>query len=218
MFLLQANSMKQTTAILAICSLSIFCSCDPDPDVQYMYIQPESVVYDTASGRAIDNSEVTLRNLLVHVKTPYSQKTVFEPATLPFVTKSYAMYKKEGRAFSVEKVKALRIITLKNYDATHPAGSDVADVCLFYNVKGNADSNKANPLFGDTTSVKQIISDMNVSEYYSGAGIYMPLRNEFVFRLAQPPASTSVQQFKIEFETATPSKFSTTTKQFTLKP
>lgn len=218
MFLLESINMKNALYASALISLCIFSSCDPNPDTRYMYIQPESAVYDTAMGKAIDNSEVSISEMLVLIKTPYSQQTVFHPSALPFVTRSYATHKDMSRSYSVEKVTNMRVITLKDYDATHSAGSDVADICKFYTLKNNPDSNKANPLPGDTISVKKIVSEMNVSDANSSYGYYPGLRKDFVFRLASAPSGTSVQQFRVEFETATPSKFSTTTKQFTLKP
>lgn len=209
--------MKQANTIIAVCTLSMFCSCDPEPDTRYMYIQPESVVYNLNTGAVIDNSEVGINDLEVYVKTPYSQQTVFQPSALPFVTKSYAMYKKTGRALSVEKVTKLRVLTLKDYDATHPAGSDITDLCLFYTAKTNTDTNKANPVYGDTISVNRIVKEMNVTDVNSDFG-YPGLRKDFLFIMKNTFPSTSVKQFKIEFETATPSKFSTTTKPFILKP
>lgn len=208
--------MKITLTTLAGVALLLLSSCDPEPDVRYLYIQPESVVYDIATGKEADNNEVPFNDLLVHIKTPFSQQTVSVPTALPFVTKSYAMHKDMSKAYTVEKMTGIRVVTVKDYDATHLAGSDITDLCMFYNVKKNADTNKLNPVFAESVSLQRVVQDMNLNSEYGYGGIGP--RAEFGIKLLQVPATASQQQFRVEFETATPSKFSTTTKQFILKP
>ncbi len=209
-------------ACLAITTL--LASCRNDQEQRYLYLRPSQTVYNTATGHEIGAEAITVDSMLIHVSTPYARFIASANPGFSLVGKAYAMHKNLDRNITIEKVTSLRVITLRNYNALYPAGSDITKACYFFKPNGNPDSTKPAPIpvtarKSDTLNAAAIIGDMNIGtsgSYYSSE--YQSPRDGFIIVLGTPPATQSEQQFAIVFETATPSRFGDTTKVFTLKP
>lgn len=193
--------------------------CEDYPKEQYMYIKPIATVYDTSIGQPARLGSVEIKNMLVDVSTPYVRHVV---SNLHFSlgNRAYAMTKKYRNNYVMaEKTNSMKIITLRNYNAMYPAGSDITPICSFYASVSNRDSNKHNPLpSGKPMTVAQVIANMNFNNTAYSYYDYASLQKGFVFMLMENPAAMSEQQFAIVFETNTPSRFGDTTDVFTLKP
>lgn len=193
------------------------CGCDRSGR-SYIYLKPHLAVYDTVNRTELAaNGETQFNNTIFSVIIPVEEYT--EAAILPLVSKAYATSVRDPGIHSLEKIKSIRILTLRDYNALHQAGSDITDSCIFL-ARAYRPWDSAYSVQGLHTSVNSLIDYLNNSDrylygynsYYSNAAI------SFSFLLRQPPALPGQQQFVIKFETEEGAQFSDTSVLFNLKP
>lgn len=209
-------SFARLFSLVAVTYL-LLCGCDRRGS-SFLYLKPHLAVYDTTNRtELLVNEEAQYGRTIFSVIIPVEEYK--EAAILPLVGKAYATSIRDPGIISIEKIRSIKIMTLRDYNALHKAGSDMTDSCIFL-------SNTYRPW--DSTykyssasqSLPRLISELNNDDRYPYEynSHYSNSTVSFSFLFRQPPAVAGQQQFVIKFETEEGAQFSDTSILFNLKP
>lgn len=196
-----------------------FCS---NTVTKYIYADPDTIVFDTTGVEIGPGGTTAYQGHLISVIMPVTSITYSSNNDFSlFFNKAYASYKRSSPVIHLEDIRNIRIITLNDYNAQFPAGSDISDSCRYYvSYSSEGDSNNyVSPGLSSMTK-NGVIQAMNNAgdEYYAPYNSDSYIAKRVSFSIKQPPAAAGTQRFAISFETSTPSIFGDTTYPFIIKP
>jgi hypothetical protein len=166
---------------------------------RYIYLKPSTTVYDTTGSvyNVVNAGEnCSYANHIVSVFLPIDEyKTT---SVSPFSSTAFADY--PIKYPNSERILSFQIITLNDYNAAYPAGTDLSDTCIFYNDYPHKDS---------PYSSFHPVSKSGIISYLSYYHTYTPAPQHMSFHINATPSNTDTK-LAIVFNTDLPSRFSDT--------
>lgn len=204
--------MKSPTNLLriALTSLLIFGGC-----VQ----RDTTIIYRKLIARTFTTTGITVQN-----GAAFKQDDVFFTALLPYNTlasdfqwgnAAYAFQPPTGYTRLAEKAADIKVITLNDFNDTYKAGSNLADICTFYETQSpySSDDVYASPVVSTARSKQDVINSINTE-----LGEYANAIERFAFTINAKGNTNTPQRFAIILITDKYCALADTTVTINFKP